>query len=151
MQGETAIDIGTGGGFPGIPLAIMFPDIHFTLLDGTGKKIKVVENVAAELGLSNITAVHGRAESFGGRFNYVLSRAVCSFPELVELSRDKLTRGHTDSPGHGIYSLKGGDLREEISSWKGKVEIYNISDYFHEEFFKTKYIVFLPTRALFSG
>jgi 16S rRNA (guanine527-N7)-methyltransferase len=148
-RGETVIDIGTGGGFPGIPLAIFHPDVHFTLIDGTGKKIKVVENVVKELNLKNVDAVHARAENFKGRFHFVLSRAVCSFSRLVELSGDKLIKGRSVSPEHGIYSFKGGEIVEELAQWREKVKIFNIENYFSEEYFTKKHIVFLPTQKLF--
>jgi 16S rRNA (guanine527-N7)-methyltransferase len=145
---ETVLDIGTGGGFPGIPLAILYPGVRFTLLDGTGKKIKVVGSIAKELQLANVEAVHSRAENFNGRFNYVISRAVSSFPRLVELSAGKLINDSTTSGIHGIYSLKGGDIKEEISAWQDHVTIYEIDKFFNEEYFKAKYVIFLPTRAI---
>jgi 16S rRNA (guanine527-N7)-methyltransferase len=148
--GETAIDIGTGGGFPGIPLAIFHPEVHFTLIDGTGKKILVVENIAKELNLNNVAAVHARAENFKGRFHFVLSRAVCSFSRLVELSDDKLIKGRSISNVHGIYSFKGGEIQGELSEWSEKVKIYDIENLFSEEYFRNKHIVFLPTQALFK-
>ena len=142
--GETVLDLGTGGGFPGIPLAILFPDVLFTLLDATGKKIMVVNSIAGDLGLSNLRAVHARAEHYRGQFNYVLSRAVCSFSRLVELSAGKLIKSRQVKSAHGIYSLKGGDLKTELAGWEGKVEIFQIGKIFREEYFLTKSIVFLP-------
>jgi 16S rRNA (guanine527-N7)-methyltransferase len=149
--GETAIDIGTGGGFPGIPLAIFHPDVHFTLIDGTGKKIRVVENIAKELNLDNVTALHARAETFKGRFHFVLSRAVCTFTRLIELSKDKLIQGKSLSSAHGIYSFKGGEILDELSEWREKVQIFNIEKFFSEEYFRNKHIVFLPGHKLSRG
>lgn len=142
---ETVLDIGTGGGFPGIPLAIMYPDVQFTLIDSVGKKIKVVESIKNELGLQNILAVHTRAENIHGLFHYVISRAVCSFPKLIELSAGKLLKDPSPAGHHGIYSLKGGDLRDDLADWQGRVHIYEISGFFEEDFFRTKSIVYLPS------
>jgi 16S rRNA (guanine527-N7)-methyltransferase len=147
-RGETALDIGTGGGFPGIPLAILFPEVHFTLIDGTGKKIKVVKGIADELGLKNVTAIHIRAEKLNGKFHYILSRAVCAFPQLVELSAGKLPGSGYSSDHHGIYALKGGDFNDEIALWKRNIVIYDISRFFDEKFFETKKIIFLPAGSI---
>ncbi|TVR72559.1 MAG: 16S rRNA (guanine(527)-N(7))-methyltransferase RsmG [Marinilabiliales bacterium] len=146
-DGEALLDIGTGGGFPGIPLAVMFPHVDFTLVDSTRKKIRVVESVARELGLDNVRPVHTRAEELKGQFNYVVSRAVCLFPVLVSLSSGRLNR-YSPSSFHGIYSLKGGDVDSEVEVWKEKVRIFDISDLFAEDFFLTKKIVFLPAAEL---
>ncbi len=142
---ETVLDVGTGGGFPGIPLAIMHPEVYFTLIDSTGKKIKVVENIARELNLTNITVAHVRAESFTGSFHYIISRAVCAFSRLVELSAGKLIRDQSTRSVHGIYSLKGGDLQDELAGWEEKIRIIAISSFFREEFFRTKSLIFLPS------
>jgi len=147
-DGETLLDIGTGGGFPGIPLAVMFPHVGFTLVDSTRKKIRVVESIAGELGLDNVRPVHTRAEDLKGQFNYVVSRAVCLFPVLVNLSSGRLIRCCSPSSCHGIYSLKGGDIDSEVEEWKEKVRIFDISDLFTEDFFLTKKIVFLPSVEL---
>ena len=142
---DMVLDIGTGGGFPGIPLAIMFPCVNFTLIDSTGKKIMVVDAIARELKLQNIDALHVRAENFHSRFHYIVSRAVCSFPRLVELSSGKLVQGRPDRPYSGIYSLKGGDLTDELAEWENSVKVYQIRNLFSEEYFLTKSIVFLPS------
>lgn len=152
VSGDKVLDIGTGGGFPGIPLAILYPDVNFTLIDSRGKKISVVKSIASELELNNIDAFHIRAEDFRGTFQYVVSRAVSSFPVLIRLSSGKFADDKTRKGDHGLYSLKGGDLNEELAGWNDKVRIFNISSFFHEEFFRTKNIVFLsandfPRRA----
>jgi 16S rRNA (guanine527-N7)-methyltransferase len=147
LDGETVLDIGTGGGFPGIPLAIMFPEAQFTLIDGTGKKIKVVNSIVDELGLKNVRAFHIRAEELHGKFHYILSRAVATFPRLVELSAGKVPDAGSASGCHGIYALKGGDFLDEIGPWKGEVAIFDIDAFFEEEFFKSKKIIFMPARS----
>lgn len=141
--GSTILDVGTGGGFPGIPLAIMFPEASFTLLDSTGKKIKVVSAVAEELGIGNVTAVHARAEDENGKYDFVVSRAVTEFGALARLAR-KNVRKAKEGEG-GLVCLKGGDISSELGSFAGKVKIRNISDFFDEPFFETKMIVWLPS------
>jgi 16S rRNA (guanine527-N7)-methyltransferase len=148
LPGERVIDIGTGGGFPGIPLAIMNPDVEFTLLDATGKKIRVVENISSNLDLGNVTAVHCRAEDFRGSFNYAVSRAVGLFGQLVRLSAGRLVIGEKTRDAHGLYSLKGGDLRKELEKWKESVKIFRIEDFFSESYFQSKSIIFLPSRKM---
>jgi 16S rRNA (guanine527-N7)-methyltransferase len=143
MPGEKALDIGTGGGFPGIPLAILNPGVHFTLIDSRMKKIRVVKEVASALSLGNVEPVAIRAEDIRGEFHYIFSRAAGSFPLLVEWSAGKILKGTQARDVHGLYSLKGGDLDPELSSWKDKVRIYEIGNFFQEDFFKAKKIVFL--------
>ncbi len=145
---ETVIDIGTGGGFPGIPLAILYPEVRFTLIDATRKKIRVVESISKELQLNNLNSVHTRAEDYKGSYNYVVSRAVCSFPRMVKLSAGLLSKDKVRTGIHGIYSLKGGDINDEISSLKEMVSVFDISNFFKEEFFKTKRIVLLSSEKL---
>lgn len=138
--GARVLDVGTGGGFPGIPLAILFPEAHFTLVDSIGKKIKVVEAVAEALGLENVTAINARAESLPGRFDYVVSRAVTRMKAFVGWVWPKIDAG----TGHGIYYLKGGDLAEELAEAGKRYELRAIGEFFDEEFFATKSVVFLP-------
>lgn len=135
------LDVGTGGGFPGIPLAIIFPQAKFTLLDSTGKKIKVVSAVAEELGLANVTTVQKRAEEEKGKYDYVISRAVMDFRALVKLVSKNIVAGEADK---GIISLKGGDIAAELGIYTNRVNIWNINDFFDEPFFETKRIVWLP-------
>jgi 16S rRNA (guanine527-N7)-methyltransferase len=142
FNSETRVlDIGTGGGFPGIPLAIMFPDTEFTLLDSIEKKIKVVKAVSEELGLKNVIPVRLRAEEEKGKYRYVVSRAVTEFGSLVKLTEKNILTGNFQK---GIISLKGGDLSEELREFKSRVKIWNISDLYEDTFFETKKIIYLP-------
>ena len=140
--GMTVLDVGTGGGFPGIPLAIMFPETHFVLVDSIGKKIKVVNEVARALELCNVEAHHARAEQLSGTFDFVVSRAVTAMPLFVEWVKNKINKG-ADEKGfsHGILYLKGGDLTEELKGLHGKFTEYLLSDYFAEDFFETKKVI----------
>ncbi|MBI5218295.1 MAG: 16S rRNA (guanine(527)-N(7))-methyltransferase RsmG [Bacteroidia bacterium] len=139
----TIMDVGTGGGFPGIPLAILFPDTKFYLIDSVGKKIKVVKTVAESLELSNIEAESIRVENVRKQFDFVISRAVTSFPDFVKLTRKNISHIRKNSLPNGILYLKGGDFTEEIIPFKKTAVVYNISDYFTEDFFKTKKIIYL--------
>lgn len=144
VPGTKILDIGTGGGFPGIPLAILFPEVQFHLVDSIGKKIKVVNEVAQALGLKNLTAEHTRGEKIKGQFDFVVSRAVTALPAFVPWTRGKFLKQSKNALPNGILYLKGGDLTEEIAKWKNKIVLYPLSDYFDEEFFETKKVVYLP-------
>ena len=144
LPGTSIIDIGTGGGFPGIPLAILFPDSEFTMLDSTGKKIKVVSAVSEELGLKNVITLHKRIEDETGRYQFAISRAVTGLQKFINLSSKNITPGGINSLRNGIFYLKGGDLTEELSSIKKKTTVWQIKDFFEEPYFETKVIVYLP-------
>ena len=143
------LDLGTGGGFPGIPLAIFFPETKFTLVDGTGKKIKVVQEVAEALGLKNVTAIHSRVEDLkmNGQFDFVLSRGVAPFDKLLVWGQKFLKKKHFHALPNGILALKGGDLRAEIKALPGKgknySDIFKIKDFFTEPFFEEKSVVYV--------
>lgn len=140
--GTCIMDVGCGGGFPGIPLAIMFPGSRFHLVDSIGKKIKVVEEVAKGAGLTNLTAQHERAEKVKDSFHFIVSRAVTEFPEFYNwVSRKVLKDNFNDLP-NGILYLKGGDLREEFGHHYNKAVFYDLKNYFEEEFFETKKVVY---------
>lgn len=141
---STVLDFGTGGGFPGIPLAIMFPDTHFTMIDGTGKKIKVVEEVAKAIGLKNCTPKHIRGEEEKGKYDFIISRAVMPLPDLVKITRKNISKTQRNAMLNGIICLKGGSLDSEIAGYKNKCELTEISTWFDEEWFKEKYLVYLP-------
>ncbi len=143
LPGSRVLDIGTGGGFPGIPLAILFPETEFVLVDSIGKKIKVVDEVAQSLGLENVQAIHGRAEKVKGEYDFVVSRAVTNMFDFVKWTRGKFSKENRHPLPNGILYLKGGDLREELRPFK-KAKIYSLSDYFEEDFFETKKVVYLP-------
>lgn len=145
IPGTKVLDIGTGGGFPGIPLAILFPECHFTLIDSIGKKIKVVKEVTHELNLKNVTAIHGRAEEIKGEFDFVVSRAVTQMQEFTQWTKGKISSKHKNSLENGILYLKGGDLTEELKQFK-KAQLYPISTYFPFDFFETKVVVYLPEK-----
>lgn len=143
-EGENVLDVGTGGGFPGIPLAILFPKTKFHLIDSIGKKIKVVREVAQALGLKNVEASHIRAEQVDEKFNFVVSRAVTRLADFYPWVRGKFKKDSKQAIPNGILYLKGGDLTEEIKESKLKAELYPLSEYFDEEFFDTKYVVYIP-------
>jgi 16S rRNA (guanine527-N7)-methyltransferase len=138
------LDVGTGGGFPGIPLAIMFPDVKFHLVDSIGKKIKVVEDIINQLGLSNVTCEQARAEQLRSKYDFVVSRAVTTLPEFVVWIQGKINKQSRHSVTNGMFYLKGGNLEEEIKPFKKKVTLFEISDYFKEDYFKEKHIIYLP-------
>jgi len=142
--GTKILDVGTGGGFPGIPLAILFPKARFHLVDSIGKKIKVVNNVIESLELQNVTAQQIRAEELTEKYDFVVSRAVTRLPEFVPWVQNNIARKQINSFPNGIIYLKGGDLQEETNPFKKKVFVKNLSDWFDEEFFKTKKVVHLP-------
>ena len=142
---ETRIlDFGTGGGFPGIPLAILFPDCEFKLIDGTGKKIHVAQQVSQAIGLKNCHPEHLRGEEEKGLYDFVVSRAVMPLPDLVKIVRKNISHVQKNSLPNGILCLKGGDLQAETKPFSKIVDITDISSFFHEEWFKQKYIIYLP-------
>lgn len=145
-EGARILDVGCGGGFPCVPLAILFPGAHFTAVDSIRKKITVVEGVAAGLGLQNLEARCARAESLTERFDYVVSRAVTAMPEFVKWIWSRMGRGQRGTLPNGILYLKGGDLAEELGETGMRWTIYEISDLFDEEFFETKKVVYTPKR-----
>lgn len=141
--GTRIIDVGTGGGFPGIPLAIMFPEVEFLLVDSIGKKIKVVEGVAQALGLANVRAMQARSEQVKEKFDFVVSRAVTAFPAFVKMTRHLVSRDCRNAIHNGILYLKGGDFEEEVRAFGTSALVYDIAAYFSEEFFETKRIIHL--------
>ncbi|MDP3557123.1 MAG: 16S rRNA (guanine(527)-N(7))-methyltransferase RsmG [Bacteroidota bacterium] len=140
--GTKILDVGTGGGFPGIPLAILFPDSDFLLVDSIGKKIKVVNEVAAGLKLTNVIGKHSRAEEIIGKFDFVVSRAVTEFPVFYSWVKGKILRDNINDLPNGILYLKGGDLEAEFGKFYAHSKFYNLKDYFDEEFFETKKVVY---------
>lgn len=142
--GTRILDFGTGGGFPGIPLAILFPECQFRLIDGTGKKIKVAQAIADAIGLKNVEAVHRRGEEEKDKFDFIVSRAVMPLPDLVKIVRKNIAREQHNALANGLLVLKGGNLKEEIRPFKNIVELTPLSDYFEEEWFQEKYAIYLP-------
>ncbi len=140
-DGTKVLDIGTGGGFPGIPLAILFPNVEFTLVDSIGKKITVVKGVAESLKLKNVKAYHERAEKIKDKFHFVVSRAVTQMPVFLLWLKGKFEKEQFNTKHNGVLYLKGGDLGEELAGIK--CEIFNLKNYFEEEFFDTKKVVYL--------
>lgn len=143
--GSSVMDVGTGGGFPGIPLAIMFPKTNFLLVDSIGKKLKVVKAVADELGLKNITILHDRVENVKEKFDFIVSRAVTNMPDFVGWVRKKIKKDSVHDIKNGILYLKGGDLSEELKEYQ-TVKLFDLPNYFEEEFFETKKVVYLPIK-----
>ncbi len=143
--GSKIMDVGTGGGFPGIPLAILFPEVDFYLIDVIAKKIKVVNEVAAGLGLKNVKAEQKRAELVKQEFDFIVSRAVTNMPDFVSWVDDKVSKKQNHELANGILYLKGGDLTEELKDFP-KATQYNLSDFFTDEFFETKKVVHLPLK-----
>lgn len=143
-DGTKILDVGCGGGFPGLPLAIFFPEVQFHMVDSIGKKIKVVDAIAKELGLKNVKAEHINAKEVKGKYDFVVSRAVTALPKLVEISEHAVdTKKHINGLPNGIICLKGGDIKEESKGFENRLTILDISDNFNEEFFETKKIVYL--------
>lgn len=145
LPGSKVLDVGTGGGFPGIPLAILFPETQFTLVDSIGKKIKVVEEVVDALDLKNVKAINDRVENVSGEFDFIVSRAVAVMPSFVHWVKGKIAKESKHDRKNGILYLKGGDLSEELKPYR-TVEIFELSGIFKEDFFDTKKVVYLPMK-----
>ena len=142
--GSNVLDFGTGGGFPGIPLAIMMPDVNFKLIDGTGKKIRVVEEVASAIRLENVIAEHLRGEDEKGKYDFVVSRAVMPLPDLVKIVKKNISQKQHNAMLNGVLVLKGGNVDAEIHPYRKSVEVSPISNWFEEEWFKEKNVIYLP-------
>ncbi len=142
--GTQILDFGTGGGFPGVPLAILFPECQFKLIDGTGKKIRVAQEVCNAIGLKNCQPTHLRGEEEKGKYDFIVSRAVMPLPDLVKIVTKNVAREQHNALPNGIICLKGGDLQEETRPYRNIVETTEISQFFDEEWFKEKYIIYLP-------
>ena len=143
-DGTKIMDFGCGGGFPGIPLAIMFPECQFKLIDGTGKKIRVCQEIASAIGLKNVVAEHLRGEDEKGKFDFIVSRAVMSLPDMVKIVRKNVSKEQHNAMPNGIFCLKGGNLQSEIHPFKNIVEQTDLSSFFNEEWFKEKHLIYLP-------
>ena len=144
IPGTTILDVGTGGGFPGIPLAIIFPDCEFTLLDSIEKKIKVVRAVSEHLGLKNVLPVRSRIEEEKGKYDFIVSRAVTALPGFVNLTSKNILPNGSNIIRNGILYLKGGDVTSELDKFRNKAKVWKIKEFFHEAYFETKVIVYLP-------
>ncbi len=142
--GTRILDFGTGGGFPGIPLAIFFPECQFRLIDGTGKKIRVATEVAQAIGLTNVEALHRRDEDENDRFDFVVSRAVMPLPDLANIVRKNISREQRNALPNGLLTLKGGDLQAELKPYAKVSQVTPISSFFKEEWFSDKQVVYLP-------
>ena len=142
--GTKILDFGTGGGFPGIPLAILFPECQFKLIDGTGKKIRVAQEVCQAIGLKNCTPEHLRGEDEKGKYEFVVSRAVMPLPDLVKLVRKNMSKTQRNAMPNGVICLKGGNIESEIQSFRKLAETAQLSQWFEEEWFKEKYCIYLP-------
>lgn len=141
--GTTIMDLGTGGGFPGIPLAILFPETHFHLVDSIGKKVRVANEVATSIGLKNVTFCHERAEEEKQKFDFVVSRAVMPLTDLLKIVRKNIASKQQNALPNGLICLKGGELSNETMPVKNLVEMWDLKDYFEEEFFETKKVVYV--------
>ena len=144
-DGSEILDVGTGGGFPGIPLAILFPECSFHLVDSIAKKLKVVDEVVEGLGLTNVRTTHSRVEAIDGNYDFIVSRAVAAMPTFVHWVKGKIAKKQNHELKNGILYLKGGDLSEELKDYK-TTTIYNLDDYFSESFYETKKVVHLPLK-----
>ena len=142
--GTRILDFGTGGGFPGVPLAILFPDCEFKLIDGTGKKIRVAQEVSQAIGLTNCHPEHLRGEDERGQYHFVVSRAVMPLPDLVKIVRKNIAKPQLNALPNGILCLKGGDLQAETQPFRNIVETTDISTFFAEDWFRDKYVIYLP-------
>lgn len=145
LPSSKVLDVGTGGGFPGIPLAIMFPETEFVLVDSIGKKIKVVQAISDSLDLQNVKAIHGRAEKVQGEFDFIVSRAVTQMDDFVKWVRKKIKKKNRHELKNGILYLKGGDLTEELKNFP-KANLVNLTDFFEDPFFETKKVVHIPLK-----
>jgi len=141
LPGAQVLDVGTGGGFPGIPLAILFPETKFVLVDSIGKKIKVVQEVAVAAGITNVVAIKARAEEVKGKYDFVVSRAVTTLPDFIKWVEKKLKLESRNTLQNGILYLKGGDLEAELAPLQKKCQVFSLGDYFEEAFFETKKVV----------
>lgn len=144
VPGTSVVDVGTGGGFPGIPLAVMFPECKFHLVDSIGKKLKVAQAVADGIGLENVTMQHARMEEVKEKFDFVVSRAVMPLVDLVKVSRKNIGKTHRNSLPNGLICLKGGELQAEVAPMRNIATVYNVTEFFGEAYFKTKKAVYLP-------
>ncbi len=144
-RGAHVLDVGTGGGFPGVPLAILFPETQFHLVDSIAKKLKVVQEVSDAIGLRNVKVSHSRVEDINERYDFIVSRAVTTMPKFVKWIKGKIKKEQNHELKNGILYLKGGDLSEELKIYQ-TAQIYNLSDYFTEDFFETKKVVHLPLK-----
>lgn len=144
QPGTSILDVGTGGGFPGIPLAIMYPECQFTLIDSIGKKIRVAEDIAKQIGLTNVECIQERAEEEKRQFDFIVSRAVMPLPDLVKLVRKNIHHKQKNAMPNGLIVLKGGNLQSEIHPFRNIVEVTNLQSYFASEWFESKQLIYLP-------
>lgn len=143
-EGTNVLDFGTGGGFPGIPLAIFFPEANFKLIDGTGKKVRVAKEVADAIGLENVLPAHLRGEEEKGKFDFIVSRAVMPLPDLMKIVKKNIAPDQHNTLPNGVIVLKGGNLNDELKPYKKIVEKTELSQWFDEEWFKEKYLIYVP-------
>lgn len=143
-EGTNVLDFGTGGGFPGIPLAIFFPEANFKLIDGTGKKVRVAQEIADAIGLENVLPAHLRGEEEKGKFDFIVSRAVMPLPDLMKIVKKNIAPDQHNTLPNGVIVLKGGNLNDELKPYKKIVEKTELSQWFDEEWFKEKYLIYVP-------